>query len=190
MVIKHIEMTAHPGGLTRLNIVVAGDRSQIAKTVGKVEADKFELEIKRLRSKRGLTANAYYWVLVDHLAKVLGASKDEIHEQIMQDYGTFKLNDSGKPIVFTIAAGENPKDIAPYSRAFAEGYVDGKKFIHHAVLKGSSEMSAYEFGILLDGLISECKEMGIETMTPDEVKALEYLNSTSPGDQEKPSNHR
>lgn len=185
MVIKHIEMTAHPGGLTRLNIVVAGDRSQIAKTVGKVEADKFELEIKRLRSKRGLTANAYYWVLVDHLAKVLGASKDEIHEQIMQDYGTFKLNENGKPIVFTIAAGENPKDIAPYSRAFAEGYVDGKKFIHHAVLKGSREMSAYEFGILLDGLISECKEMGIETMTPDEVRQLEYLNSTSPGNQEK-----
>ena len=175
MVIKHIEMTAHPGGLTRLNIVVAGDRTLIAKDVNKVEKDKFELQIKRIRSKRGLTANAYYWVLVDHLAKVLGSSKDEVHDQIMQDYGTFKLNESGKPIVFTIAAGENPKDIAPYSRAFAEGYVDGKKFIHHAVLKGSSEMSAYEFGVLLDGLISECKEMGIETMTPDEVKALEYL---------------
>ena len=78
MVIKHIEMTAHPGGLTRLNIVVAGDRTLIAKDVSKVEKDKFELQIKRIRSKRGLTANAYYWVLVDHLAKVLGSSKDEV----------------------------------------------------------------------------------------------------------------
>ena len=46
-------------------------------------------------------------------------------------------------------------------------------------------MSAYEFGVLLDGLISECKEMGIETMTPDEVKALEYLNSSSTENKEK-----
>lgn len=189
MVIKHIEMTAHPGGLTRLNIVVAGNRSLIAKDVNKVEKDKFELQIKRIRSKRGLTANAYYWVLVDHLAKVLGSSKDEVHEQLMQDYGTFKLNESGKPIVFTIAAGENPKDIAPYSRAFAEGYVDGKKFIHHAVLKGSSEMSAYEFGVLLDGLISECKQMGIETMTPQEIAELEILNSSNTNYEEKSPDH-
>lgn len=179
MNIKHIEMLPHPGRLIKLIIVCDGDWASTRQLVGKVESDpeKYEVQLKRISSKRGLTANAYYWVLVDHLSKALGTSKDEVHAEMMRDYGTFRLNDNGKPVVFTIAAGEDPKQIAKYSRAFAEGYVDGKKFIHHAVLKGSSEMSAKEFGDLLDGLISECKEMGIETMTPEEVKALEYLNT-------------
>lgn len=187
MTIKHIEMLAHPGGLTKLIIVCGGDRTQIGQVVSKVQNDpeRYEVQLKRISSKRGLTANAYYWVLVDHLSKALGTSKDEVHQEMMRDYGTFKLNDSGKPVVFSIAAEEDPTQIAKYSRAFAEGYVNGKKFIHRAVLKGSSEMSAKEFGDLLDGLISECKEMGIETMTPEEVAALEYLNTDSTKYEEK-----
>ena len=36
-------------------------------------------------------------------------------------------------------------------------------------------MSKTEFGILLDGLISECKEVGIETRTPDEIAQMRYI---------------
>lgn len=53
MVIKHIEMTAHPGGLTRLNIVVAGDRSQIAKTVGKVRQTSLKLRSNGCGAREG-----------------------------------------------------------------------------------------------------------------------------------------
>lgn len=178
MNIKHIDMTAHPGGLTRLNIVVDGDRSFIGKLVSKAQSDKdkYEVEIKRVRSKRGLTANAYYWVLCEQLSKALFTSKDEIHEEMMLRYGTYKQNEDGKPIVFACAAGEDPKNIAKYSRPITERMINGTRVIYYGVLKGSSEMSAKEFGDLLDGLISECKEQDIETMPPDEVRKLEYLN--------------
>lgn len=176
MNIKYIELNPAAGGLTKLNIIVYGDRTQIAETVNKAQCDpdKYEVEIKRIRSKRGLTANAYYWVLAEQLSKALGTSKDEVHAEMMHRYGTMSLNDKGSPVVFSIQAGEDPKGITPYSRSFAEGTVNGKRFIHYVRLKGSSEMSAKEFGDLLDGLISECKEMGIETMTPAEVAQLEY----------------
>ena len=42
---------------------------------------KYEVEIKRVRNKRSLTANAYYWVLVEKIAKALGSSKQEVHEE-------------------------------------------------------------------------------------------------------------
>lgn len=180
MDIKHIEMTPSAGGYTRLMMIVSGDRSLISESVSKAGADpdKYEVEIKRKRSKRGLTANAYYWVLVDKLSKVLGTSKDEMHEELMRSYGTYKLNSQGKPVVFSIPAGEDPKGVAKHSRSFAEGYVNGKRFIHYAVLKGSSEMDAKEFSDLLDGLISECKEQRIEVMPQAELEHLEYLNTT------------
>ena len=36
--------------------------------------DKLSLEIKPYRRKRSLDANAYYWVLLTKLAKILGTS--------------------------------------------------------------------------------------------------------------------
>ena len=40
-------------------------------------------------------------------------------------------------------------------------------------------MNKQEFSILLDGLISECKEVGISTMSPKEISELNYLESIS-----------
>ena len=181
MNIAYIEMSASPGGKTRLNIVVDGDRTRIGELVNKAQCDpeKYEVEIKRRSTKRGLTANAYYWVLIDLLSKALGSSKDEVHEEMMLRYGTIKTKEDGRPAVFSLASGDDYRTVTKYARSFAEGMINGKRFVHYAVLKGSSEMTAKEFGDLLDGLISECKEMGIETMSPAEVKALEYLNTTT-----------
>ena len=38
------------------------------------DCDKLRLEIKKYRRKRSLDANAYYWVLITKLAKVIGLS--------------------------------------------------------------------------------------------------------------------
>ena len=39
-------------------------------------------------------------------------------------------------------------------------------------LKGSHEYNTKEMSDLLNGLISECKEMGIETATPEEIARM------------------
>ena len=53
-----------------------------------------------------------------------------------------------------------------------EGTVNGKQFKHLAILIGSSMYDSRQMAILIDGIVSECKEMGIETLPPDEIKAL------------------
>lgn len=175
MNIKHIEMNPSGGGYTRLTIVVDGDRTAIGELVSKAQVDKYEVEIKKVRHKRGLTANAYYWVLVEKLAKVLGSSKDEIHRELIQRYGSMQTDENGTPVVFSVLAGEDPTRINPYVRPFAEGYVNGKRFIHYCVLKGSSQYDNAEFACLLDGVISEAREQGIETMTTKEALEMEYI---------------
>ncbi len=174
MNIKHIEISAHAGGLTRLLAVVGGDRGIIAENVrqAKENPDKWELELRKVRKKRSLDANSYYWVLLEKLAQALRTTKDELHEIMLRDYGTFKRRADGGLAVFSLQAGHDPHDVTPYSRAFATGEVDGKEFIHYAVLKGSSEMNSEEFSVLLDGLIYECREQGIETLPPDEIARM------------------
>jgi hypothetical protein len=40
------------------------------------------------------------------------------------------------------------------------------------VLRGSSDYDSREMSILIDGTISDCQDVGIETMTPDELLRL------------------
>jgi hypothetical protein len=43
------------------------------------------------------------------------------------------------------------------------------------VYKGSSEFDTKEMSIFIDGIVSEAKELGIETMTPNEIARLNGL---------------
>ena len=176
MNIKHIEMSPSAGGYTRLLIVVDGDRARIGETVSKAQfsPDKYEVEIKQIRSKRGLTANAYYWVLLEKIAKSLNSSKQEVHEELIRRYGAFKTDEIGERYIFPLEPGKDPKGIAPYTMRIAERELNGKPAVFYAVLKGSSEMDNAEFNALLQGCISEAKELGIETLTQKEIAELEY----------------
>lgn len=121
-------------------------------------------EIKEYSEKRGLKANSYYWELVNKLADVLRVSKEELHFILLQRYGQSE-------IVSVLAE----IDVKPYFRYYSEAgesILNGKTFKHYKVYKGSSEMNRKEMSILIDGLVSECQEVEIETKPPEEIKSL------------------
>ena len=168
-------------------LVVGGDRRQIGEIVSKAQFDpnKYEVEIKKIRNKRGLTANAYYWVLVDKIAKSLNTSKQEVHEELIRRYGAFKTDDNGERYIFPLEPGKDPKGIAPYTMSIADRELNGKPAVFYAVLKGSSEMDNSEFNALLQGCRSEATDLGIQVLTEKEIAELEYLDTYSPGYEEK-----
>ena len=47
-----------------------------------------------------------------------------------------------------------------------------KLFNHYRLIKGSSQYDTKEMSLFIDGIVSECKEQGIETMTPSELDQL------------------
>lgn len=124
-------------------------------------------EIKEKKSKRSLTANAYYWSLLNQLASVMRSSSDEVHFMMLRRYGVCE--------VVSVRSDINIKGYFKYYKEIGHGTVQGKDFCHYKIYKGSSEMDSKEFSVLLDGLISECEEVGIPTLTPDEVAKLKYI---------------
>ena len=124
-------------------------------------------EIKEKKSKRSLTANAYYWSLLNQLASVMRASSEEVHFMMLKRYGVCE--------VVSVRSDINIKGYFKYFDIIGKSELDGKEFTHYKIYKGSSEMNSKEFSILLDGLISECEVVGIPTLTPDEVAKLKYI---------------
>ena len=124
-------------------------------------------EIKEKKSKRSLTANAYYWSLLNQLASVMRTSSEEVHFLMLQRYGQYE--------VISVLSDIDIHGYFKYYKEIGHGTVDGKDFCHYKIYKGSSEMDSKEFSVLLDGLISECEEQGIPVLTPDEVAKLKYI---------------
>lgn len=126
-------------------------------------------ELKEKKSIRTLTANSYYWVLVGKLAKVLRTSNEEIHEKLIKRYSH---NISYFSTLSSI-------DITKYGIKYYELENTFKKgdteFNSYKVFQPSSQMNKEEFCYLIDGIVSECKEVGIETMTPNELAQLKSL---------------
>lgn len=146
--------------------LLTGTPEEIVKWLFTQPRDK-TFTISEYRPKRSKDANAYCWVLITEIANHLRASKDEIYLKMLKRYGQSEIVSVLEHI-----------DVRPYFKYFeeiGEGTVEGKKFKHYKVFKGSSEFDSREMSILIDGIISEAKEMGIETMTPAEVARLKEL---------------
>lgn len=142
---------------------------------------KLSLEIKRYRRKRSLDANAYHWVLVGKLAKVLGLSNAEVHNMALRGYGQPEIYED-KGVYMTIPDTDaarrkvdNAMDyhLAPTSQV-REGN-DGVMYRTYKLLRGSHTYNTEEMARLIDGMITLCKEAGIpdaEIATPDEKRLL------------------
>lgn len=135
-----------------------------------LELDKdmvYDVDIHKPREKRSLNANAYAWTLITKLANRMRLSKDEVYQMMLERYG--------QSTVISVLSSINVKGFFKYYREFGKGHVQGKEFTHYKVLKGSSEYNTEEMSILIDGIVSECKDLGIETMTSAELERLVSL---------------
>lgn len=123
-----------------------------------------QYEVKEHKKKRTLNANNYFWELTTQLANVLRTDKEELYFLLLQRYGQSEM--------VSVIADINVKSYFRYYTEAGESVLNGKLFKHYKVYKGSSEMDSKEMSILIDGLVSECKEQGIETRTLEEIKSL------------------
>ena len=126
-------------------------------------------EIKEKRKRRSLTQNAYYWALLNQLANAVGMSSDECHTLMLRRYG-----------VHEVISVQSNIDVSGYFKHYDQigyGYINGKRFTHYRIYKGSSQMDSKEFSTLLEGLRSECEEVGIVALTPDEISRLKFVEN-------------
>lgn len=140
-----------------------GNAEAIIQYLFQQDRDKL-FEVRDYAKKRSLTANAYFWVLINEIANVTKLSKDEIHLQMLKEYGQNE--------VFSIRSDIDVSRYLKYYEEIGKGKVNGKEFTHYRVFKGSSEMDSREMAILIDGVVQEAEQLGIPTLTPAEIARL------------------
>ena len=124
-------------------------------------------KVARHRPRRSLTANAYYWALLNRLAATLRMPDSEVHGRMLRDYGVCD--------VFTVREDVPLEGYFRYFDVIGTGALNGRAYKHVKVYKGSSAMNSAEFSRLLEGLRGECEAQGVQAMTPAEIAALPFV---------------
>jgi hypothetical protein len=129
------------------------------------------IECKEYRKKRSLDANSYAWLLIGKIADALRTSKEDIYIKMLTRYGQRE-----KQLISIIAEEEALKMIYRavdnHCCEVGESELNGKTFKHLAILIGSSQYDGRQMAILIDGIVSEAKDLNIETMTPNQLAEL------------------
>mgnify|MGYP002516127402 CR=1 FL=1 len=138
------------------------------------------LDIKAVkhRKKRSLNANRYYWELITKLAEKVHISNNCCHNLMLRKYGQIYQFGEDCSWVY-IPDTTDAENAALESETFhvkptsqVARFEDGSMRRGYILLKGSSEYDTKEMSRLIDGLVSECKEQGIETLSPEELEQM------------------
>lgn len=155
MIIKYADLKAHPGGMSKITLVVNVPPQELAPSVTKIQEGKtYSVEIKPYRHEKSRDQLSAIWGKIGEIANAIGASKDEVYHIILKRYGPSKG--------MTIAADELENTKEDYAIVdILQIKEDGSMFV--IGYKGLSTMNSYEASTLLDGILSECKDTGIST---------------------------
>ena len=134
-------------------------------------SDELDLDIKKHREKRSLSANNYFHLLVDKIAAKQKLSHAEVHNQLIADYGCVDegvenliMNDKVEWLKLEIL------HLRPTSKTRVMD--NGELYRVFIVMRGSHTYNTLEMSRLIDGTVNEAKELGIETLPPEELERM------------------
>ena len=143
-----------------------GTPQEIISWLFQQDRDKV-FEVKEHKEKRSLNANAYAWSLITKIADALRTSKEECYLEMLKRYGQSEI--------VSVLSQIDVSGYFKYYEPLATATLQGKEFTHYKIYKGSSEYDTREMSILIDGIVSEAKELGIETIPPKEIERLKNM---------------
>lgn len=161
-----------------ITITLESAHMDTAEALELSKLDMLDVEMKKHRSKRSLDANAYYWKLASEAEDMLHVSKPYMHNQLLRRYGQIAIIDGQAVYAVLPDTDEAQKSVDEAQTYHLKPTSQVKKgkggimYRTYMMLKGSSEYDTKEMSHLIDGLVSECKEMGIETLPPEELERM------------------
>ena len=129
-------------------------------------------EIKEHKVKRSLNANAYCWVLMNKIADAIKITKEEVYREYIKNKGIFRLITMNKEATDTFIRVWQEKGlgwICDTSESKYEGMIDVVAYY------GTSSYNTKQMANFIDYVVDEAKNLGIETLPPDEIERLKSL---------------
>ncbi len=135
---------------------------------------ELSVQVKNYSKRRSLSQNAYLWVLLNEIAIKVNRNKDDIYKHYIKDYGTFEILPLKNEAVETFKTKWGKNGLGWFCEDLGESKLQG--FTKLIAYYGSSTYTSEEMRRLIDAVVIDCKELGINTMTLKEIMLLKNDN--------------
>ena len=126
--------------------------------------------IKKHREKRSLDANSYCWVMIDKLSQATGLPKADIYRHAIKSIGgvseTVCVQDKA---LQRLCEGWEHNGLGWQAEKFPSK-IEGCTNV--TLYYGSSTYDTSQMARLTDYIVQDCKEQGVETLTPAELDRM------------------
>lgn len=114
-----VDMAFTLGGKQRVTLEINGDFREIWDKLH--QEPVLDVEIKKHREKRSLSANAYFHVLCNKISAETGESEDAVKRRLVVSYGALARDKDGKPVGLKLPPTVDPSDFTPMSGSMKPG---------------------------------------------------------------------
>lgn len=128
--------------------------------------EKLSIKAVRHRNKRSLDANGMLWACIGDIAKALKTDKWKVYLEMLKRYGKFTYICVKPNVVDAVKAQWRECEVI----GEVEVGEEKTKAVQMLCYFGSSTYDSKEFSDLLDGVVSEMKEMGLSIPTSEDMK--------------------
>lgn len=147
---------------------ISNDTASFKELEGK-SLTGYVLSLKK--PKKSLNANAYMWVLADKIASKIRATKEDVYIKAVREVGAW--------IDITVKTDEIAEVTTAWKSHgigwFSETMLEGNVYSDIRLYQGSSVYTQEQMARLVDYIVDEAKNLGIETMTPQELERLKAI---------------
>jgi hypothetical protein len=169
--LRNIQIFRNLSGTWRLEAEIGADGvSPLRAFLGELKGRDASAELKVWREKRSLDANAYAWVLIDKIAAAVREDKVSVYRAAVREIG------GNSQLVCALDA-----DVARLRRVWEGNGVGWVTEVMPSKLPGCTNVWLYygssvydtaQMSLLIDSLIFEAKELGIEVLPPAELERM------------------
>jgi len=141
------------------------------KFVGEMPDKPHIAELKRFSPKRSLDSNSYYHVLLGQLAAVLRIPTTDIYRGHIREIGdNYEIVPVRNDAVEKFTEIWKSKGLGWVVDDLGPGKIDGYRNLK--IYYGSSTYDTAQMSRLIDLIVWECKEQGIEVRPQEEIDAM------------------
>lgn len=132
--------------------------------------EKLSIKIGKHREKRSLNANNYAWKLITELAEKNNLPKEEVYKKYIKEVGVYKQTEISENAVETLMHSWSLHGIGWFTEKV--DYAENDGFVIVNLYYGSSQYNTKQMSRLIDFIVQDCKALGIETKTPNQIAEM------------------
>lgn len=148
-----------------------------------IDGKELRLTAVQWRERRSKDANALLWACIGEIASALNTDKWDVYLMSLKRYGKFTH------VLVREEAVESVRQQWRETEVIGEVDVNGQKAIQLLCYYGSSFYDSKEMSVLIDGVMSEMEQIGLERPAPAELRRAldEWEKQHNPDKQSVPA---